>query len=285
MGKVNIIPEAMQQRMKVQGIWSEAAPVALDRLRLVTISYYDHNGQERHDGQLVVLEAVAESVQAIFEELHQLKFPIHSILPIDHFEGDDNASMEANNSSAFNYREIEGSSGLISIHSYGLAIDVNPVQNPFIVFDETQDPVAMKLYPTKGWSYINRINQKPGMVEPIVALFKQHGFTVWGGNWTTPIDWHHFQTSRLVAELLAVMQPEHALDFFAMTKHYTDFFAASTDNATINQPLIATYKTKPDQFVALINQFLEQHRDVIIKENMLDYYQKMVVFLQAEIAS
>ena len=95
--------------------------------------------------------------------------------------------MAANNSSCFNFRKIDGSE-LLSMHSYGLAIDINPVQNPFIQKD--------KISPLDGKSFLNRRDEVAGLVEPIIDIFYKYGFTVWGGRWTTPIDYHHFQVPR-----------------------------------------------------------------------------------------
>ena len=101
--------------------------------------------------------------------------------------------MQANNSSCFNFRKIDGSD-LLSMHSYGLAIDINPVQNPFI-----QNGTIL---PLAGKEYLERELIRKGMVEPIINIFNKYGFTVWGGDWTTPRDYHHFQYPRDQIELL-----------------------------------------------------------------------------------
>ena len=109
------------------------------------------------------------------------------------FNGSDELSMAANNSSCFNFRPIAGTKTL-SMHSYGLAIDINPVQNPFIVIKDRFQKVIV--HPKQATEFLNRHNQRSGMVEPIVGILKKYGFSQWGGVWNNPIDYHHFQVSR-----------------------------------------------------------------------------------------
>lgn len=113
--------------------------------------------------------------------------------------------MADNNTSCFCHRPIEGST-IPSMHSYGLAIDINPVQNPFITFEPGNEHNPI-IEPKEGWQFLNRHNQKPGMVEDVVSLFAEQGFVRWGGTWTTPIDFHHFeiplnQAQRLIYKTL-----------------------------------------------------------------------------------
>ena len=109
-------------------VWSAHCPVPLNRLSLVQFSYHDFNGTIHYDGSVVVMDVLAPHVENIFRHLFLQRFPLQSAKRIEHFEGNDDASMAANNCSAFNYRAIAGTN-TISIHSYGAAIDVNPVQN------------------------------------------------------------------------------------------------------------------------------------------------------------
>lgn len=201
------------------GTWKEGCPVGIDRLRLIKFSHYDFSG-EVQQGEIVVLDVVAVRVASIFETLFQYKFPIALAKTIDHYQGNDKPSMAANNTSAFNYRPIANKT-LLSVHSYGVAIDVNPVQNPCIapqtIIDDEE--VLVPIQPAKGQEYLNRTKIRPGMVEQsldasigltVVELFKQHGFHVWGGTWNDPVDWQHFQPSRGTAEWLAFMIPDDA---------------------------------------------------------------------------
>lgn len=185
------IPSTIAKQMKAKGVWKPACPLSIERLRLVEVSHLDFEGTIQY-GEIIVLDKLAQSVLRIFEELMVIKFPIHSVYLIDKYEGDDEQSMAANNSSSFNFRMIPGSTK-VSMHAYGLAIDINPVQNPYI---EIKDDGSVQVHPQSGVDFLNRSNMRPGMVEPIVPIFKKYGFSEWGGNWNKPIDYHHFQVPR-----------------------------------------------------------------------------------------
>jgi len=206
--------------LKQLGVWKSNCPVPIDRLRIVRLSYWDFEEQEHRDGELMVLDAVAEPVLQIFKALYAQKFPLAKVRLMDHYQGDDTKSMEDNNTSCFNCRSIIGGSTL-SLHAYGLAIDINPIQNPFIQFPEGKDQRAIAIYsPDKGRQYANRLQHRPdkpyrpGMAEQIIDVFKENGFTSWGGHWDTPIDYQHFQVPRTMADHLIKMSPEEATAFF-----------------------------------------------------------------------
>jgi hypothetical protein len=186
------LPEQIKASMIKAGVWSQSCPVSLDRLKLLRISYYDFAGDIK-EGQMVVLDKLASNVIEIFKELLNIKFPIDKMNLLDKYQGSDELSMEDNNSSCFNHRFIANSK-ILSMHSLGLAIDINPVQNPYIIINEQAKSV--QVLPEMGLNYLNRNNQRPGMVEPIVGIFKKYGYDVWGGNWDSPIDYHHFQVNR-----------------------------------------------------------------------------------------
>ncbi len=120
--------------------------------------------------------------------------------------------MADNNSSAFNGRRV--TNGITwSMHAYGAAIDINPVENPFV--DISEDGRAM-VSPVKSARYsMNRLENRPdkpkraGMAEDIVLIFAEHGFFVWGGYWDYPIDYQHFQVGpRSFVEKLADLDRE-----------------------------------------------------------------------------
>lgn len=220
------LPEPLKERMIETAIWKAGCPVELDRLRLVRFMHYDFSGEQK-EGEIVVLDAVATRVLEIFKELFDYKFPIAQAKTIDQYGGQDKASMAANNTSAFNYRPIAGKT-FLSIHSYGLAIDINPIQNPCLAPQENitnEEEVLIPCQPAKGQAYLNRTKVRPGMAEQVlnetskmrvVELFQHHGFHVWGGNWNDPVDWQHFQPSRAAAEWLAFMSPENAEVLFEL---------------------------------------------------------------------
>jgi hypothetical protein len=114
-----------------------------------------------------------------------------------------------NNTSSFNDRNISGSDK-ISLHAYGAAIDINPRQNPYIISDGKE--VVVK--PALGADYVQRPAANPAMAEHAVAIFARHGFVIWGGAWTNPKDYQHFQLDRGIAEKLVELPVEQASEYF-----------------------------------------------------------------------
>jgi poly-gamma-glutamate synthesis protein (capsule biosynthesis protein) len=157
---------------------------AFSELRLLELPFVDFDGAAR-TGELVVNASVAEEVVAIFEELFHARFPIASMRRIEAFGGSDTASMRANNTSAFNFRFIDGTL-IPSHHGLGIAVDVNPVQNPWIR--------GARIDPPEGAPFIDRSTERPGMILDggvVVRAFEQHGWE-WGGRWVDSLDLHHF---------------------------------------------------------------------------------------------
>ena len=115
--------------------WRPGCPVPLERLRRVTLSHWDFAGKAR-SGVLIVRDDVAEEVVMVFGQLFRERFPIRRIRPVDEYDGDDFTSIEADNTSAFNCRAATGSSEW-SHHAYGLAIDLNPLENPYVLDGRT----------------------------------------------------------------------------------------------------------------------------------------------------
>lgn len=196
-----------------KGVWRESCPVHIDRLNILNISYYDFFGIKHDDGKIIVLDVVADNVIKIFKELYKIKFPIHSLNLMDDYLGDDEKSMQANNSSGFNCRNIIGTNEW-SIHAYGLAIDINPEQNPYILNRYEPGKYLLPIYPPVGMNYLNRLVQRPGMVESIIGIFKKNGFAIWGGEWIEPLDYHHFQLKREDAEILAKLDYKDGKEYF-----------------------------------------------------------------------
>ena len=168
--------------------------IGLEDLRYLTIPHYDFN----HNivlGEMIVNQDIAEDVLSIFRVLFDSEYEIESMRLIDDFwAGDgpssDDASIAANNSSAFCYRVITGGSAL-SNHAYGRAIDINPKQNPYytIYNGEYGD-----LYEW-DWDYIDRDSGLPHMIlkgDICESTFAAYGF-IWGGDWANPKDYQHFE--------------------------------------------------------------------------------------------
>ena len=104
--------------------------INFDELRFLTVFYYDYSGNIRK-GELVCNKAIAKDLLFIFRALFSRAYPINSIRLVDDFGADDEASMQANNTSCFNYRTVAGSKTL-SKHAFGLAVDINPLENPYV---------------------------------------------------------------------------------------------------------------------------------------------------------
>jgi hypothetical protein len=205
------IGDALCASMEAHHVLNPGAPVGCERLRLIKFDYVDFAGAEHGDGEIVVMDAVADRVLRIFRTLHARKFPVARARPMDAYEGDDGASMADDNTSGFNHREVEGG-GRLSLHAYGLAIDLNPVENPYV----TRDGATYTFKPTAGADYFNRQTRRPGKpdrrgaAEQAVDIFAENGFLVWGGNWDSPVDYQHFDVGRAMAETLAALPPAEA---------------------------------------------------------------------------
>lgn len=160
-------------------------PVPPEGLRLVRLSFITFDGASAA-GELVLASDVVDDVVAIFAELYEKRFPIRSMVTVEAFGADDDASMAVDNTSAFNCRPITGGGGW-SLHSYGIAIDLNPRENPYVSGDT--------ILPPEGRAYLDRGNAVPGMVvagDPVVSAFAAQGWR-WGGYWTDPLDYQHFE--------------------------------------------------------------------------------------------
>ncbi len=153
-------------------------------LAVICMNHWGFDGSI-HRGAMVVARALTDEIIAAFTDIFAAHFPIAQIMPIDSFAGDDNASMTANNSSAFNFRVIDGTNRL-SNHALGQAIDINPVQNPWLR--------GGRVLPKAGSSYLDRSDVRPGMIVrpgPVTDAFDKIGWD-WGGDWDEYKDYHHF---------------------------------------------------------------------------------------------
>lgn len=164
--------------------------ISFDELRYLHILHFNFDG-EAVEGELICNELIAADLAEIFQELYRNEYQIEKVLLIDEYEGDDTASMEDNNTSCFNYRPVEGTSHL-SKHAYGLAVDVNPLYNPYITYTETGE---MQVSPPSALPYADRSAYFPYKIDEedlCYKLFTKYGFT-WGGNWNSMKDYQHFQ--------------------------------------------------------------------------------------------
>lgn len=159
----------------------------LERLRYIGVLYYDYS-HEIQVGSLICDESVSKELVLIFYQLYLNEYEIASVQSADVYDYDDNYSMEANNTSCFNYRVVDGSNTL-SNHAFGLAVDINPVENPCI------SNGGAAIVPTNGVDYMDRGNKRPHMIDEndlAYQIFTSFGFS-WGGNWTEKRDYMHFE--------------------------------------------------------------------------------------------
>ena len=185
-GTISRVDAAQAKRMT--GVsWRSGCPVPLRDLRLLTLSHWGFDGRVR-TGRLIVHEDVAREVRGVFRRLHSAKFPIRRMTPVDAYGASDFRSIEADNTSAFNCRYVEGTRRW-SEHAYGRAIDVNPIENPYVSGGSTSHRASIP--------YVDRSRRRPGMAYEggvLVRAFDAIGWG-WGGRWTSVQDYQHFSAS------------------------------------------------------------------------------------------
>lgn len=184
--QIHRINPHMQHRMT--GVtWEPGCPVPIEDLRVVKMRYWGFDDRA-HMGRLVVNADVAEKVVRIFEKMYDARFPIRRMEPVVEYGGSDEKSMAADNTSSFNCRPITGETDEWSIHSYGRAIDINTVENPYVK--------GSTVLPEAGKEFLDRSNVRPGMIvegDVVTQAFEAEGFE-WGGNWNSLKDYQHFET-------------------------------------------------------------------------------------------
>ena len=183
---VSTIDEATADRMSAS--WRAGCPVPLDDLRLIALTHWGFDGRPR-SGELVVAAQYVDGIVSVFQRLFDERFPIESVRLVDEFGGDDDRSMAANNTSGFNCRPATGSNRW-SEHAYGRAIDINPIQNPYV----TRSGAVL---PPAGAAHTRRDPATPGLITrdgPVVAAFHEIGW-IWGGNWASGKDYQHFSAT------------------------------------------------------------------------------------------
>jgi hypothetical protein len=164
-------------------------PVGPAELRTLRLTHWGFDGRA-HSGRIVVNRRVAADVVTVFRRLYAARFPIRRLRPVSAYRGSDAASTAADNTSGFNCRRAVGSAtGSWSMHAYGLAIDVNPVENPYVLGGRSLPPA--------GRRYLDRRRVRPGMAVEggvLVEAFESVGWA-WGGRWSGSPDYQHFSTT------------------------------------------------------------------------------------------
>ena len=169
--------------------WHSGCPVGPTSLVTLTMTYWGFD-QRAYQGQLVVNRAVMSPVVAAFRSMYLARFPIRRMVPIAAYGGNDNKSMAADNTSAFNCRRaVSNGPPSWSMHAYGEAIDINTLENPY--------RLDGKVLPPAGAPYMDRSNVRRGMIvvgsAPVAAFSAVHWG--WGGNWSSTPDYQHFSVN------------------------------------------------------------------------------------------
>lgn len=181
------INETIKERIMGKS-YPKDCSIELSQLCYLNVLYYGFDN-ETHQGELIVNKIIKEDVLSIFKELYRIHYPIERMQLIDDYDADDIKSMEANNTSAFNYRVIAGTKKL-SKHAFGLAIDINPLYNPYV----KNIGNTISISPETAKPYVDRSLDCPYYItkgDVVYQLFVSHGFD-WGGDWETTKDYQHF---------------------------------------------------------------------------------------------
>jgi len=169
--------------------WHRGCPVAPASLRRLRLGYWGFDGRA-HTGALIVNVKAVPSLTRVFSRLYAARFPIRRMRPIDVYGGSDERSLDADNTAAFNCRfAVASGPKRWSAHAYGLAVDVNPVENPYVL--------GSSVHPRAGRAYLDRSRYRPGMAVAgrlLVRVFAAAGWQ-WGGRWTGSPDYQHFSAS------------------------------------------------------------------------------------------
>ncbi len=178
-----------ETRERMTGVsWRPGCPVGFGGLRLLRVAHWGFDGRV-HRGRLVVHHDEARAMLRVMHRLYRLRFPIRRMRLVDAYGADDRRSMAADNTSAFNCRFVAGTERW-SEHAYGRAIDLNPIENPYVTASGYVSPPA-------GAPFANRSRHAEGMVHrhgPVVGTFAAAGWQ-WGGNWAWPKDYQHFSAT------------------------------------------------------------------------------------------
>ena len=187
---ISQITPQIKERMIKGNSWKQGCPVELEDLRYLRMKHIDFNGKEK-TGEMIVHGEVSDEVIKIFEALYDAGYPINQMRLVSDYKGSDWQSIEADNTSAFNCRKATGSKNY-SKHSYGKAIDINPIENPYIFRSGKSSHKASKPY-LKRKRTSESPSQKAMLLsnDKAVQIFKKYGW-LWGGDWSGVKDYQHF---------------------------------------------------------------------------------------------
>ena len=187
--RVEPISDQIFGRMKGKS-FKDNCTIPLKELRYLKVLHYDAKGRIRL-GEMVCHESVSEDLLQIFRKLYEARYPIEKMVLVDEYGASDDLSMRDNNSSAFNFRFIVGSSNVLSAHSRGVAVDINPLYNPYIKVRNGRrivEPATAEKYIDREAKYDYKIVEG----DLLCRLMKEYGFE-WGGDWKSLKDYQHFE--------------------------------------------------------------------------------------------
>ena len=186
--KAEEIDSATLQRMKGK-TYKADCKVPVGQLRYVKLLHYNFDGNPQM-GELVCNKAITSDIIDIFKNLYDEHYQIGRMVLADEYDADDERSMADNNTSCFNYRHVSGTK-VLSKHSLGMAIDINPLFNPCVRTKKGKtsvEPAAAQPYANRTKQFAHKITKN----DLCYQLFIQHGF-IWGGNWRSSKDYQHFE--------------------------------------------------------------------------------------------
>jgi len=188
---ISTIDKNIAQRMIEGNSWREGCPVALSDLRYVEVNHWNFNN-ETVSGEIIVHKDVADDLVSIFEELYTIHYPIYQMHLVSDYLGNDWQSIEADNTSAFNCRPVTGKKKKWSKHAYGKAIDINPIENPYVAKNGHISHKASLQYRVRRHTKQTPSDQALlSKNDEATHIFKKHGWS-WGGDWHTMKDYQHF---------------------------------------------------------------------------------------------
>ena len=186
--RIETVDDAVFARIEGKS-FAKGCTVPRTDLRYLKVMHCNAEGEEL-EGELICHKDIADDLLAIFKELYKARYPIERMVLIDEYDADDEASMQDNNTSAFNFRFISGTRKLSS-HSRGMAIDINPRYNPYVRVRKGRTLIS----PANAQAYADRSKDFPYKVvkgDLCYRLFKKYGFS-WGGDWKNSKDYQHFE--------------------------------------------------------------------------------------------
>jgi len=188
---ISNIDKQVAMRMIKGNSWREGCPVSLSNLRYVQVNHWDFNNRTV-SGEIIVHKDIADELVAIFEELYAIGYPIRQMHLISNYNGNDWKSIDADNTSAFNCRPVTGKKRKWSKHAYGRAIDLNPIENPYISRSGHISHKASLKYRERK-HHLNSYADKAILLkyDQATKIFKKYGWS-WGGDWHTMKDYQHF---------------------------------------------------------------------------------------------